>query len=65
MSRRDINEMIRNGWMLVREPMSERIQILTYPFIKRVLVARAKYKGISVNKLINHYLEQGLENDND
>lgn len=43
---------------LVREPKSERLQLLIRPTTKAAIKAAADREGVSVNELINNILEE-------
>lgn len=49
------------GYVLVKERKSERLQLLIRPNTKKGLQREADREGISVNELINKVLEEYIE----
>lgn len=48
------------GYVLRKEPKSDRLQVLIAPSIKAELKNKAKADSISVNELVNRLIEKGL-----
>lgn len=48
------------GYVLKKEPKSDRLQVLIAPSIKAELKNKAKADSISVNELVNRLIEKGL-----
>lgn len=59
MAKKD-NIPLPNGMQLVREPKSERIQLLMRPITKKLIKQEAKSKGVSMNDWINTILEEHI-----
>lgn len=51
------------GFTLKKEPKTDRLQLLVSPRIKEKLKGRAKADGVSVNELVNSFIEKGLRED--
>jgi hypothetical protein len=55
------DQTIPEGYRLVKETKSERMQLLVRPSIKKRLKAEAQAQGLSMNDLINNLLEEYIE----
>ena len=55
---------IPKGYILAREPKSERMQLLVRPAIKEGIKKLADERGTSVNDLIGQILDEYLEREN-
>lgn len=54
---------IPRGWALTEEVKSARMQLLIKPSTKAALKDLADRKGVSVNQLVNTFLEEGIDRE--
>lgn len=54
---------IPEGWRLTPEPKTARMQLLIKPTTRTALKEIAARKGISVNRLVNDYLEDAIKKE--